>query len=115
MRNRVGHRRHRATFESHNGTVDNYGQPTYDNPTDWDLFMADWPCEKVSTVGGEMLRGRMVTAKSTHALFGNFRALEGVNVKMRVRINGELYGITSAGDPSGDRMEMRVELRKEIV
>ena len=114
MRNRVGHRRHRATFDSHNGNADTYGQPTYDNDADYTTFVANWPCEFVSTVGGEMLRGRMVTAKSTHALFGNFAAVEGIDVKMRVTINGELYGITSANDPTGDRMEMRVELRKEM-
>lgn len=113
MRKRIGFRRHRATFYQHNGTVDDYGQPTYDTASDWVVFFADWPCEFISTVGGEILRGRMVTEKSTHALFGNFAAIEGANVEMRAVINGDNYGITSVSDPEGIRSEMRVELRLE--
>ena len=113
MRKRIGFRRHRATFYRHNGTVDQYGQPSYNTPSDWDVFIADWPCEFVSTVGGEILRGRMVTEKSTHACFGNFIAVEGLDTEMRAVINGKNYGITSVSDPEGIRMEMRVELRLE--
>ncbi len=113
MRKRVGFRRHRATFQSHNGNVDQYGQPTYNTPSDWDTFFADWPCEFISTVGGEILRGRMVTEKSTHACFGNFSAVEGLNTEMRAVVNGTNYGITSVSDPEGIRTEMRVELRLE--
>lgn len=114
MRKRIGFRRHRATFQAHNGTVDQYGQPTYDTPSDWDTFFPDWPCELVSTVGGEILRGRMVTEKSTHVLFGNFIAVDGLDVKMRAVILGKNYGITSVSDPEGIRTEMRVELRLEM-
>ena len=113
MRKRVGFRRHQATFKSHDGTVDSYGQPTYNTESDWDVFFSGWPCEFISTVGGEILRGRMVTEKSTHACFGNFRAVEGLNTKMRVEINGNNYGITSVSDPEGVRTEMRVEMRLE--
>ena len=113
MRKRVGFRRHRATFYAHNGNVDQYGQPTYNNDSDWDVFFADWPCEFVSTVGGEILRGRMVTEKSTHALFGNFIAVEGLDNEMRAVVNGNKYGITSVSDPEGIRTEMRVEMRLE--
>lgn len=113
MRKRVGFRRHRATFQVHNGTLDDYGQPTYNNPSDWDVFFADWPCEFVSTVGGEILRGRMVTVKSTHALFGNYIAVEGLNNEMRAVVAGRNYGITSVSDPEGIRTEMRVEMRLE--
>ncbi len=113
MRKRIGFRRHRATFLRHNGTVDQYGQPTYNTLSDWDTFFADWPCEFVSTVGGEILRGRMVTEKSTHACFGNFSAVEGIDVEMRAVIDGKNYGITSVSDPEGIRTEMRVELRLE--
>ena len=113
MRKRVGFRRHRADFYDHNGTLDSYGQPTYNTVSDWDTYFAGWPMEFVSTVGGEVLRGRMVTAKSTHAMFGNFSAVESINTKMRVVVNGANYGITSVSDPEGTRTEMRVELRLE--
>jgi len=114
MRKRIGFRRHSIDIMVHNGTVDSYGQKTYNNPSDWDVFFSGWPCEFISTVGGEILRGRMVTEKSTHAAFGNFAAVEGITTKMRVVHNGHNYGITSVGDPDGTRSEMRVELRKEV-
>ena len=113
MRKRVGFRRHLVDIKVHDGTVDTYGQPTYNNPNDWDDFFTGWPCEFVSTVGGEILRGRMVTEKSTHAAFGNFSAIEDITTEMRVLYNGDYYGITSVGDPEGIRSEMRVEMRKE--
>ena len=113
MRKRVGFRRYRASFYQHDGTVDTYGQRTYNTESDWTAYFEGWPCEFVSTVGGEVLRGRMVTEKSTHALFGNFAAVEGIDVEMRVVINGVNYGITSVSDPDGTRTEMRVEMRME--
>ena len=113
MRKRVGFLRHRASFLRHNGTLDSHGQPTYNTPSDWEVFFEDWPCEFVSTVGGEILRGRQVTAKSTHAMFGNYIAVEGIDAKMKVEKDGLTYGITSFSDPEGIRTEMRVELRLE--
>lgn len=111
-RRRVGTRTYIAEIRRHNGTRDDYGQPTYSTPSDYTTLISDWPCEFMSTVGGEIVRGKMITEKSTHVLFGNFAAVEGVNEKDIVVVNGERYGINSIFDQDGLRMEMRVEVRK---
>lgn len=113
MRKRVGYRRHRASFLSHNGSRDQNGQLTTKDPLQWDTVISGWPCEFVSTVGGEILRGLMVTEKSTHAMFGNFTLVENIDAEMIVVVNGKRYGITSISDHEGTRSEMRVELRLE--
>ncbi len=113
MRKRIGFRRHIADIYNHNGTRDAVGQLDTKNDSNWVGFAMGWPCEFVSTVGGEIVRGIMVTDKSTHIAFGHFSHVETVNKKMRVKINNEWYGITSIIDPEGIRQEMRIELRKE--
>lgn len=112
MRKRAGKRIHRATFKRFDGTVDSVGQEMRHVPENWDDVSVSWPCEFVTTVGGEILRGRMVTEKSTHVLFGQFSAVESVDVQDTCVINSQEYGINYIGDPDGLRMEMRVELRK---
>ena len=111
-RRRVGTRTHVAEVRRHNGNRDDYGQPTYSVPSDYSVLISDWPCEFMSTVGGEIVRGMMMTEKSTHVLFGNFAAVEDVNEKDLIVVNGDRYGINSIFDPDGLRMEMRVEVRK---
>ncbi len=113
MRKRIGYRRHRATFERYDGTRDSYGQLDTKNSNNWDTVALNWPCEYVSTVGGEILRGIMVTDKSTHVIYGNFAYVEGITVEDRVTVNGVLHGINAVLDPDGTRTEMRIELRKE--
>lgn len=111
-RRRVGIRTYTAEFRRHNGNRDSYGQPTYSTESDYTSLISDWPCEFMSVVGGEVVRGKMITEKSTHVLFGNFAAVEGVNEKDLVVVDGNRYGINSVFDPDGLRMEMRVEIRR---
>jgi len=113
IRKRIGFRRHNATFYRHNGTVDDYGQKTYSDDNQWDVLSQGWPCELVTTVGGEVLRGRMVNEKTTHVAFGEFFGVGSVGVKDRCVINGIKYGITCVSDPDGISMEVRVELLSE--
>lgn len=118
MRNRDGNRRHIATFQQHDGTVDSHGHPTLGTSADWDDFISGWPCELLTGSGGERLRGRQVTAETTHVLFGEYFGAEGVTAKMRVLIDDPTgtsvtYQVVSAYDPDGDGREMRVELRRE--
>ena len=112
MRKRTGKRIHRADFTRFDGTVDSTGQEMRHVPENWDTIVSGWPCEFVTTVGGEILRGRMVTEKSTHVLFGFFSTVESVESTDTCVINGQEYGINFIGDPEGVRTEMRVELRK---
>lgn len=113
MRKRIGFRRHRATFQRYDGSRDSYGQLDTKNDANWDNHAINWPCEYVSTVGGEILRGIMVTEKSTHVLYGNFAFVEDITTEDRVLVNGVKHGINAVLDPDGTRMEMRIELRKE--
>ncbi len=113
IRKRIGFRRHTATFYRHNGSVDLYGQPTYSDDTQWAILSQGWPCELTTTVGGEVLRGRMVNEKTTHVAFGEFFGIGEVTVKDRCVISGVKYGITCVSDPDGIQMEVRVELRGE--
>lgn len=113
IRKRIGMRRWTANFYAHNGNVDSYGQPTYQNPNDWSLVSSGWPCELITTVGGEVIRGRMTNAKSTHVAYGEFFGSEGVTPKHRCEINGVKYGVTCVIDQDGLQMERRIELRGE--
>ena len=112
-RRSIGNRTHTALFKRHDGSTDDYGNPTYDVSGDWDDVVTDWPCELISTVGSEIIRGKMTMEKSTHVLYGFFSAVSSVDVKCKCYIDGEEYGITSVFDPDGRRMEMRVEVRRK--
>ena len=112
-RKRIGHRRWTAQVTRHDGTVDDYGQPTYSVDDDWDVVIAAWPCELVTTVGGEVLRGRMVNTKTTHVAFGEFFGVSGVTTKDRITINGVKYGVVAVIDADGLQTECRIELRGE--
>lgn len=113
MRRRIGQRRWNAEFSSHNGNVDEYGQLTYSNDSDWSITVSSWPCELVTTVGGEVLRGRMTNEKTTNVAYGDWYAVQHVTTKSRVVINGVSYGITAMIDTEGLQREMRIELRGE--
>lgn len=112
-RKRIGMRRWTASFTRHDGTLDSYGQPTYHVPEDWVTVGYGWPCEMVSTVGGEVLRGRMVNEKTTHVAFGEFFGSRGVDVKDRCTVDGVQYGIVNMSDSDGLQTERRIELRGE--
>lgn len=113
IRRRIGYRRWTANFTRHNGSVDEYGQPTYSNPSDWATVSVGWPCELTTTIGAEVVRGRMVNEKTTHVAFGEFSGLGDVGVKDRCTISGVDYGIVNISDPDGVSQEVRVELRGE--
>lgn len=113
VRKRIGMRRWNAKFLRHNGTVDEYGQLTYSVASDWDIVLHSWPCELITTVGGEVLRGRMTNEKSTHVAYGEFFGAGSVTTKYRCVIDGVSYGITCVIDQDGLQMERRIELRGE--
>lgn len=110
---RAGSRRHQADFEQHDGTIGTHGNPTYKTSGDWDTIVSAWPCELLTTKGGESLRGRQVTADTTHVLFGEYQGATSVTTDMRAVIDGTTYDVVSVYDPDGDGREMRVELRIE--
>ena len=113
MRRRIGMRRWHAEFSRHDGTLDDHGQPTYDVSADYDVVVRGWPCEVTSTVGAEVVRGRMVNEKTTHVAFGEFYGSSGISVKDRCTISGKEYGIVNISDSDGLNSELRIELRGE--
>ena len=88
----------RAT-ESQTGT----GQPL----RTWATWLAGVPVKVESVTGGETVRGRQVSANAT-TLF-TCRYVAGVTTQMRLRYEGRTLGIVRAGDPYGDRRELRIE------
>lgn len=113
FRRPIGNRNWKAEFKQHNGNVDDYGQPTYDVEADWTSLIDDWPCELITTVGGEVIRGKMVTEKSTHVLYGDLTAVQSVDAQCSVYIDGDRYGIEAGPiDPDGRNMVARIEVRR---
>ena len=112
-RDRIGARRHRATFTQHNGTQDDHGQPTYTTPGDWDTVVQSWPCEVLTVSGGERIRGRQVAGETTHVLFGEYYGGKDATDNMRVTVDGVTYDVVTAYDPAGDHREWRVEAKRE--
>ena len=52
-RKRIGMRSHYAKFKRHIGTLDDYGNPTYQKAEDWpDTGPGRWPCDLLGTAGG---------------------------------------------------------------
>ena len=70
-------------------------------------------CEMIAASGGEVVRGRQVTATTTHVLFGEYFGGEGVNPEMRALIEGKWYNVTSVLDKDGLSEEQRIELKVE--
>ncbi len=114
MRKRVGYRIHSATFQRHNGNVDGNGTPTYNLPNDWAATAGPWPCELVTATGGEVLRGKQVSARTTHVAFGERFGSQTVTTMDRAVIGGESYGIVAVIDSDGMNRESRIELRREL-
>ena len=113
LRMRVGSRRHVAAFFKHNGNQDGAGTPTLENSNDWDdVVLPDWYCEKLEVVGGEVLRGRQVTATTRVVLFGDYAAPAAarIDATMKCKVAGTVYNVINARDVDGDSHEMRVEL-----
>jgi hypothetical protein len=104
---------HQATFERHNGNQDATGAPTYNLPTDWRIVMSGWPCEVLTTTGGERMRGRQVSASTTHILVGDFfSAADKIDPECRAWINGRLYNIVAVIEPDGLNRELRIEVKQ---
>lgn len=117
---RIGNRRHVAKVTRHNGNTDSHGNPTYEISADWTILISAWPCEMLSTGGGEVIRGRQVAAETSHVLFGEYSGGRKIDPDCRVEVfdpaagKQVVYGVVSSYDVEGDRREMRVELRREV-
>lgn len=113
-RRRIGKRRYNARFEEHDGSLDSHGSPTYTEPGDWDTVIESWPCELLTTTGGEKLNGRQVQATATAVFYGAYQYIADIKENMRVVVDDVTYYVVAAYDPEGDRRELRVECRLDI-
>ena len=103
---------HVATIEQHNGNQDELGHPTYTNDADWRIVVPRWPCELLTASGGERLRGRGLSASTTHVFIGEWAAVQNVTPDMRLNVGGKIYNITAVYEPDGLNREMRIEARQ---
>ena len=100
---RAGQLRNRITLQVATTTQDAAGQPI----VTWGTLLDHVPARVEAVGGGETLRGRQVIATAT-TLF-TIRYLAGVTPRHRVTYAGRTFGILRAGDPYGDRRELRIE------
>ena len=108
--------RYVATFSRHNGNVDNTGNPTYSIPADWDVVADDIPVSLMGAGGGEAAYDRQQTERSTHNLYCDYwdGVSAGIDVTMRVQVNGETFSIVHIGNPDGIQREMEIEVKREV-
>lgn len=76
----------------------------------WVPTFSKLPAKVESVTGGEILRGRQVSAEATTMFTIRYRA--GVTTAMRVKFEGRTLGIVRVSDPYGDRRELRIECRE---
>ena len=114
-RKRIGMRSHYAKFKRHIGTLDDYGNPTYQKAEDWtDTGPGSWPCELLGTAGGETLRGRQVTAEATHVMYGWKIPAGSVRPTDRVVVGQQTFEVVAVMDPDGRGFETRIDAKEEI-
>ncbi len=112
-RQRIGSRRHVASAKQHNQTQDEHGNPTYSTDDDWSTIVEGWPCELLTTRGGEVIRGRQVSESTTHVLFGEYFGGKDITADMVVTVDAVDYAVVTGFDPDGDKREFRVEVKRE--
>ncbi len=99
----AGELNQRVTIQSCTEAADAAGQLI----RTWSTWLAAVPVKVESVAGGEAIRGRQVSATAT-TLF-TIRWVSGVTTRMRLTYEGRTLGILRAGDPYGDRRELRIE------
>lgn len=104
----AGRKRHRITIQQATETPDSAGQPI----RTWSTFVANYPVAVDSVAGGEVLRGRQVSAETQIVFAGRWYA--GVTAEMRVVYGSRTLGIVRAADPYGDRRELRIECKEAL-
>ena len=100
----VGRLRHPITIQRATRAPDDSG-----TPVDTWLDLATVWAEVVAVGGGETFRGRQVHAEASLVIVTRYRS--DVNTRMRISYQGNLWGIVYAGDPYGDRRQLRIEAK----
>lgn len=90
---RGGKLRDRITIQEATLAADGAGQMV---PT-WSTYQGNWPAEHRYVSGGETIRGRQLSAESSHLFI--IRELDGVTRQMRVLYDSTYYGIVNISEP----------------
>lgn len=66
----------------------------------------------LTTISGEVIRGRQTRTNTTKVLFGNYSAVKNVDTTMQCVISGKVYNVNSVMEQGGNQFEMRIELKE---
>ena len=97
-----------ATFNSPVKVLDSMGQ----EEVTWTAAVSNWPCEMLTVVSGEVIRGRQTRTNTTKVLYGNYSGVRTVDTEMQCVISGKVYGVNSVMEQGGNQFEMRIELKE---
>lgn len=109
-RKRIGHRNYVATIQTPPVALDSFGQVDYSQG--WSDKIVAWYCELISAAGGFDAYGNMVSSSTTDVIVGDYDHAQSASVEDRVVIDGNFYTITAVRDISGDKRELRIELKQ---
>lgn len=106
---RVGHRNYRADIQAPPAALDNFGQVDYSQG--WTTKVSQWYCELISAAGGFDNWGEMVSSTTDSVIVGDYDHAKTATPEDRVLIDGKYYTIVAVRDVSGDKRELRIELK----
>lgn len=113
---RRGRRRYSIEIQQHDGTANDHGHPSYEVTADWDSVIAGVPASRETVSGGETLRGVQVTAETTDVFVCDWSTMNAYSVtpEMRLKCDGQVYGIITIRDANGLNREAIIEARREL-
>lgn len=105
---RAGKLRHIVDIEHDAGSDKSVGQRV----TNWVTLDSDVPAEVVVASGNEGTRGEQTIATVTHIVKVRYRC--GIGPQMRIRHEGNVFGIVRAVDVTGRRRELTIECKAVV-
>lgn len=108
-RKRIGHRNYQADIEAPPTALDGFGQIDYSQG--WTTRVSGWFCELISAAGGYDAYGEMVSSTTSDVIVGDYEHASSATVEDRVLIDGKYYTVVAVRDVSGDKRELRIELK----
>jgi SPP1 family predicted phage head-tail adaptor len=102
---RLGTMRHLVTIQKPTESVDVYGEPV----VTWSDYLVDEPASWRTSGGSESINGRQVEADERCVFVVRYR--DGYKTTMRVKHNGNYYGILHVGEVDGGRRYLELFTR----
>lgn len=116
MKRKAGPRKFIMRVEQHNGKKVG-GEPTYNNPSDWNVYISQMPVTfrglNPGTLGGEVQTGKQLQSIITEIVEVLATPLTmGITPTMRIIINGRTMGITNIYDPKGEGNDLTIQVKE---